>query len=220
MSYDIHTEQARAVYDASAARYVEFVGTRISAKTETVLDRSLLVAFTELVRAGPSGECADIGCGPGRVAAFLKERGLAVIGIDVSEGMLTVARSAHPHIRFEQGQLAGLPIESEVLAGAVSWYSIIYTPPQQLREVFSEIVRVLRPGGWTLLGFQAGDGEPRTRTAAHGTDLSLTNYLHSPQWVEGQLEAAGFNIKATVKRSPELAHETSTQCFLLARRPM
>lgn len=213
-----HVESARAVYDAAASRYVEFVGTQISSATEGAIDRSLLTAFVELVQDGPAGGVADVGCGPGRVAAFLAQHGLDVVGVDLSKGMLAAARNAHPHIRFEEGELAALPIDTGVLAGAVSWYSIIYTPPDQLGEAFNELARVLVPGGYVLLAFQAGGGEPVNRAQAHGTHLPLTSYLHSLQEVAAQLEQARFTMYATAERAPALDHETTSQGFVFARR--
>lgn len=214
-----HVASARAVYDLAASRYVDFVGTEISATTEDPIDRSLLVAFVELVEAGPNGRVADIGCGPGRVAALLAGHGLDVVGIDVSQEMLAAARSAHPRIRFELGQLTALPFDSATIAGAVCWYSTIYTPPKHLGEAFTEFDRVLSPGGHVLLGFQAGSGEPVHRTEAHGTGLPLTNYLHDPSEVATQLKAAGFEIHAQVLREPHLDHETTPQGFVCARKP-
>jgi len=81
-----HVESARAVYDVTASRYIEFVGTQIGSATEETIDRSLLTAFVELIRDGPAGGVADVGCGPGRVAAFLAQHGLDVVGVDVSRG--------------------------------------------------------------------------------------------------------------------------------------
>ena len=218
MSDPDHVESARAVYDVAASRYIEFVGTQISSATEGAIDRSLLTAFVELIQDGPAAVVADVGCGPGRVAAFLAQHSLDVVGVDVSKGMLAAARSAHPDIRFEEGELSALPIETEVLAGAVCWYSIIYTPTDQLGEAFDELMRVLIPGGYVLLGFQAGSGEPIDRAEAHGTHLPLTSYLHSIEEVAAQLEVAGFTIHAKVERAPALEHEMTSQGFVFARR--
>ncbi len=209
---------AREVYDAAASRYVEFVGTRIDAATEAAVDRALLTAFVELAGSGPAGTVADIGCGPGRVAALLAESGLSVLGVDLSRQMVAAARRAHPHIRFEEGELVALPIETEALSGAVYWYSIIYTPPERLAPVFDELSRVMMPGGHVLLGFQSGDGESQHRAQAHGTAFSLTNYLHSIGRVAKELHDAGFAICATVERAAQLAHEHGPQGFVLARR--
>jgi len=130
----------------AALSYVQFVGTEINSATEGPIDRSLLVAFIELIKRRTVGRVADVGCGPGRVAAFMAEHGLDVVGVDVSEAMLAVARTAHPHIKFVEGQVDALPIETGVLAGAVCWYSMIYTPPDRLAEAFGELTRVLIPG--------------------------------------------------------------------------
>lgn len=206
------------MYDLAASRYVEFVGTEIGPATEAALDESLLMAFIELVQAGPPGVVADLGCGPGRVAAFLAQHACEVFGLDVSQGMVTAAQHAHPGIHFGLGELAALPIENDVLAGAVCWYSIIYTPPDGIVQVVDEIARVLRSDGYLLLGFQAGDDEAVHRQEAHGTTLPLTNYLHSPPTIATHLEEAGFSIHTNVVRPAELEHETTQQCLVIARR--
>jgi len=216
MSDEDHVATARAVYDRASARYVQFVGTEISSTTEGPIDRSLLLAFIELIKRQAVVRVADVGCGPGRVAAFMAERGLDVVGMDVSQAMLAVARTAHPHISFEEGQLDALSIETGVLAGAVCWYSIIYTPPDRLAEAFGELARVLMPGGYLLLAFQA-EGEPVHRADAQGTRLPLTSYRHSVQEVADSLEDTGFKIYATVLRAPELNDETTSQGFVIAR---
>jgi ubiquinone/menaquinone biosynthesis C-methylase UbiE len=219
MSGEDHVATARAVYDKAAPRYVQFVGTEISSATESPIDRSLLVAYIELIKRQTIGRVADVGCGPGRVAAFIAERGLDVVGVDVSQAMLAVARTAHPHIKFEEGQLDALPIETGVLAGAVCWYSIIYTPSDRLAEAFGELARVLIPGGYLLLAFQA-EGEPVHRADAQGTHLPLTSYRHSVREVAGCLVDTGFKIHATVLRAPELEDETTPQGFVVARSPL
>ena len=219
MSVEDHVATARAVYDVAAPRYVEFVGTDISPATEAPIDRSLLVAFVELVKRHTVDRVADVGCGPGRVAAFVAERGLDVVGVDVSQAMLAVARTAHPHIKFEEGQLDALPIDTGVLAGAVCWYSIIYTPPDRLAEAFGELMRVLIPGGYLLLAFQA-EGEPVHRADAQGTHLPLTSYGHSVQEVASCLEDTGFKVYTTVLRAPELQNEATCQGFVIGSSPI
>ena len=212
-----HVAAARAVYEASADTYVQFVGTEISAATEAPVDRSLLGAFVDLVKAGSSTRVADVGCGPGRVAAFLVTHHLEVVGLDPSPAMLASARIAHPDIRFEEGQLDDLPVPEASLAGVVCWYSMIYTPPEYLGDAFAELARVLRPGGHLLLAFQAGSGEPVLRTDAHATALSLASFRHSVSDVTGRLEDAGVSVRATAVRQPEFDHETTPQAFVIGR---
>ena len=200
---------ARAVYDAAAELYAQRVGTELCAPFEGPVDRALLAAFGEIVGVATAGPVADVGCGPGRAAAFLAAHGLDVIGVDVSQAMLTVAREAHPDIRFEEGHLTALPFPDGSLAGAVCWYSIIHTSSERLEEMFAELERVLSGDGHLLVAFQAGDGEGVHRTDAYGTGISLTSYRHSPEAVARSLVAAGFQVHAQAVREPELDHEST-----------
>jgi len=208
---------ARAVYDASAERYVEFVGTAISDRTEAAVDRAMLGAFVELVRATGGGQVADVGCGPGRVAAYLREHGLDAIGVDPSGAMLAEARRAHAGIEFVEGSLDALPVPAGSLAGAVCWYSIIYTRPDRLGTGFAELRRVLVPGGHLLLAFQAGDGTGVHLADAHGTGLPLTSYRHACADVVERLGLAGFVVHGTAERTEQLSHESTPQAFVIAR---
>jgi hypothetical protein len=107
-----------------------------------------------------------------------------------------------------------------VLAGAVCWYSIIYTPLDRLDEAFDELARVLIPGGCLLLAFQA-EGEPVHRDGAFGTHLPLTSYRHRVLEIAACLERTGFTIHTAALRAPELEHETASQGFVLATsRPL
>jgi ubiquinone/menaquinone biosynthesis C-methylase UbiE len=211
-----HVSAARAVYDATAEQYARRVGIDVSAAFEGPVDRAFLAAFVEFVGL-TTGLVADVGCGPGRVAAWLTAHGLDVVGVDVSHAMLTVARRAHADIRFEEGRLTALPFEDGSLVGAVCWYSIIHTPPEHLREVFSELRRVLSVGGHLLVAFQAGDSEAVQRTDAYGTSHSLTHFRHCPEEVARSLVEAGLKPHAQAVREPELDHESTPQAFIIAR---
>ncbi len=97
----------RIFYDAIAEDYAEmFAGKH----TANPLDRALLAGFAELVTRGGGGEVADLGCGPGRVTAYLASLGLSVFGLDLSDPMLTIARRENPGLRFRQGSMLELDI--------------------------------------------------------------------------------------------------------------
>ncbi len=217
MRDDSHVDAARRVYDASASDYVAFVGTELGEATEDAVDRSMLAAFVELVRSSEHSLVADLGCGPGRVAAFLAREQFDVVGIDVSSELLALARVAHPGVRFEEGRLDDLPFMDDALAGAVCWYSIIYTPPDLLDGVLTELARVVAPDGVVLLAFQAGAGDAVVKVDAHGTGVSLTSYRHAVDDIAHRLDDAGFAVHASTLRTSSLSHEASPQAFLIAR---
>jgi len=49
----------------------------------------------------PPARVLDIGCGNGHLAGDFHRRGYTVVGIDLSEQGIAIARSAHPGVRFE-----------------------------------------------------------------------------------------------------------------------
>jgi SAM-dependent methyltransferase len=212
-----HGDAARAVYDASIDGYLQFVGTEISPATEGPIDRAVLGAFAELLANARPGRVADLGCGPGRVAAFLARAGVDVFGVDVSSQMVRAAREAHPGIEFHEGRLTSLPIDDGSLAGAVCWYSIIHSAPVELGAIVTELRRVLAPGGQVLMAFQSGADEVVFRPDAHGTGLPLTSFRHHPDTVTDVLGRAGLTVHTRVVRDAQLAHETTPQAFLIAR---
>jgi ubiquinone/menaquinone biosynthesis C-methylase UbiE len=214
-----HRDAARSFYEAAARRYVQFTGTEISSATEGPVDRSLLSAFVELVKMTGLICVADVGCGPGRAAAFLATGGLEVVGVDLAPAMLEIARRAHPAIRFEEGCLDALPFDDSSLGGAVCWYSIIYTPPRQLGSAFAELERVLDAGGYLLIAFQAGRGETVQQGKTLGLGNSITAYRHSVNGITRALADARFRVYLTATREPELEHESSAQAFVIARSP-
>ncbi len=215
MTVDRELARTRASYDATADLYAQSIGTEISESIEAALDRSLLEDVASLFSRG--GRVGDVGCGPGRVGAFLAARGVEIVGIDLSIRMIQVGRQAHPDLCFAVGDVAALPVADRSLDGAVCWYSIIHTAPDLLGGVFDELARVLVPGGYLLLAFQAGHGEGLHRTDVQGTPVALTSHRHDPDNVVRRLTNAGFLVLSCVVRDPEFVHESSSQAFVTAR---
>jgi trans-aconitate methyltransferase len=77
-------------------------------------------SFAELVRACGAGPVADLGCGPGRVTAHLGDLGVDALGTDLSPAMVAEARSRHPELRFDEGDLTALDLPDGALGGLVA----------------------------------------------------------------------------------------------------
>lgn len=228
--------RTRDSYDAIAVDYTEWVGDELALKP---VDRGILDMFAELVLAADanakaeaessgsgsgsesSGTVADIGCGPGRVSAYLAGRGLSMSGIDLSPKMVEIANSMYPELSFRAGSMLALDIPDSTLAGIIAWYSIIHVPTDQLPVVFAEFRRVLAPGGYLQLAFQVGD-EMSHRSDALGHNISLDFHRRQPARIVELLTAAGFRMYVTTVREPEetkVYAEPTQQAFLLARAP-
>lgn len=90
--------EIQSSYDRVADEYVRHIYDELRQKP---LDRKLLDQFTDRVRG--TGLVCDLGCGPGQVAHYLHEHGVAVCGVDLSPGMVERARQLNQGIEFVQG---------------------------------------------------------------------------------------------------------------------
>jgi SAM-dependent methyltransferase len=208
----------RSSYDAMAADYAVRFRDELSARP---LDRAMLAGFAELVLTSGGGPVADIGCGTGRVTPHLTRLGLSAFGIDLSPQMIAVARRAHPELRFEVGSMLALDLPDGALAGLLAWYSIIHVPDDRLPDALAEFGRVLRPGGFVLLGFQVGD-EPLHMAESPGHAISLDFHRRQPEHMAEMLGRAGLAVRARLVREPDEDGdfpERTKQAFVLARKP-
>ncbi|MCX5380140.1 class I SAM-dependent methyltransferase [Streptomyces sp. NBC_00091] len=102
-------------------------------------------------RIGAGAVLVDYGCGPGKVAGHAARLlGARVVGVDTSPEMLALARAsgtgaAEYHL-VEDGRVAGL---ADGCADAVMCSHVLASLPTQeaVLAVFTEIRRLLRPGG-------------------------------------------------------------------------
>ena len=210
-----YVADTRSSYDAMAEAYADFV--RHELDTFPVA-RAMLAVFAELVLAGGGGPVLDAGCGVGRICGHLGGLGLDVSGVDLSPGMLAIARRDHPDHAYTEGSLLALPAEDASYDGALAWYSLIHVPPADQPRALAELHRVLRPGGHLLLAFQVGD-EPSHRTDAAGIPVRLTFHRINLDAIQVLLRDAGFDVVSTTWREREPA-EKSPQGIVLARKPV
>jgi len=201
-------------YDRVAEEYVKRIFDELEHKP---LDRQLLDRLAERIRG--LGPVCDLGCGPGHVARYLRDREVDVFGIDLSPGMVRQARRLSPEIEFTQGNMLALEVEAHAWAGIVAFYSIIHIPREEAVNALREMRRVLRPGGLLLLAFHLGD------KVIHldewwGAQVSADFIFFRRSEMEEYLKAAGFEIEEVVEREPyEQVEYQSRRAYFLAKKP-
>ncbi|WP_190134995.1 class I SAM-dependent DNA methyltransferase [Streptomyces longispororuber] len=205
-------DAVRRSYDTVAEEYATRLHDELDAKP---LDRALLAALVE--QTGLDGPIADLGCGPGHVAAHLTALGARTVGVDLSPGMVAEARRRHPAVEFRQGDLLDLPAEDGEFAAAVALYTIIHLAPDELLPAFTEAHRVLRPSGLLLVSFHRGT-EIRHLDDWWGHDVNLDFHFLSTDAVADLLTEAGFTLEARLERPPHPQEAPTPRSYLLTRR--
>jgi SAM-dependent methyltransferase len=128
------------------------------------------------------------------MTAHLRALGVDAAGVDLSPGMVEVARRDHPHLRFSVGSMTALDVADASVTGLLAFWSLIHVPDDAVPTALAEFRRVLRPGGPLLVGFHAGTGS-RLKTEGYGGH-PMKVYVHrrQPDQVAGWLREAGFTV--------------------------
>jgi len=101
----------------------------------------------------------DVGCGIGRDTKYLIDRGINTIGVDISMGMLRVAKRLMPDGNFFLMDMRTLGFLDETFKGIWACASVVHLPKYFLSIVLGEFNRILKKDGILFLSMQEGDNE-------------------------------------------------------------
>jgi SAM-dependent methyltransferase len=201
----------RTSYDTVAADYADLVRDALASQPYL---RAALDVLADGVRALGGGPVADLGCGPGHFTAHLRELGVDAFGIDLSPGMIELARREHPDIRFEVGSMTD-PLAGP-LTGALVWWSLIHVPDAEVPTVLRHIHLALRPGGLLSIGFHVGDETKLKSEGYGGHPMKVHVHLRQPEQLVAWLHEAGFTIGDQLLLGQD---QPRPQAILIAHRP-
>lgn len=162
--------------------------------------------LVETVELTPGRRVIDVACGTGVVTRAAQERvggRGAVVGLDVNESMLTVARRLRPEIDWRQGDATQLPFPDAEFDVALCQSGLMFFPDPA--AALREMARVVKPTGtvavqvWDRLDDQPAY-RPFTAVAARhagpeAVDLLGTYFVHGDLDNLGRLFAdAGLEV--------------------------
>jgi len=138
------------------------------------------------VEAGPGDEVLDVATGTGAVAReLLRQKGCAVVGVDQSPEMLTVAREDLPAtVKLVEASAERLPFEDASFDALTVTYLLRYVDDPG--ATLAQLARVVRPGGTVAsLEFAVPAGLWRPLWRAYvGVVLPAAGRIVSPGWLE------------------------------------
>lgn len=111
--------EAGRAYDEIAVRYAK----RKQSGAPAAWSKSLMLRWVSSLPL--AGGVLDLGCGHGVGVAGMVERGLRPVGLDLSFGMLTLARQ-HLVGWLVQADAARLPLHTAILDGVWSLHALLH----------------------------------------------------------------------------------------------
>jgi ubiquinone/menaquinone biosynthesis C-methylase UbiE len=143
MGKKLTTERLREVWDRYAPRYDRDIG---------FLERRLFAGGREWVCGQAEGNVLEVAIGTGRNLPHYPAR-VAITGLDLSPGMLAVARTRAAElgrvVELREGDAQALPFPDASFDTVVCTLGLCGVPDE--RDAIAEMHRVLRPGGKLLL---------------------------------------------------------------------
>src|SRR3954468_1628222 len=91
----------------------------------------------------------DVASGPGYVAAAAADRGAFVIGVDIAEAMISLARRLHPQLDFRFGTAEALPFADGSFDAVVANFALLHVGRPE--RAAAEVARVLHADGRVAL---------------------------------------------------------------------
>lgn len=167
-----------AFYNKAAARYADL--------NKSASADPLLLSFMALLPGG--ADVLDLGCGPARASAFLRDAGHRPDPVDASRGMIDLANKTHDIgarlLSFNQVDMVG------VYDGVWANFSLLHAPIGELPGIFAALHTALRTGGVFHVAMKLGAGEERDKIDR------LYSYLTVAE-LHGLLADAGFTVLET-----------------------
>ncbi|ARZ68135.1 class I SAM-dependent methyltransferase [Streptomyces sp. HU2014] len=168
----------------------------------------------------PGSRILDLGCGTGLpTARQLSDAGHQVLGVDISAGMLDLARGNVPKAEFRLADLADLRDgRLGAFDGVAAFFALLMLPRAEIPHALRMLHDLLRPGGLLALSMVEADVDDFAIPFL-GNTIRVSGYLREElrQVVcEAGFEIAGENSLAYAPASTDVPPEI--QLFLNLRR--
>jgi len=142
-------EMVREGYNKAAEKLQEFFGLEIE-------EQEMKILSDFISRIPLKGKILDAGCGNGVYSRLLSNK-FEVIGIDISEKQIELARQKAPEAKFICKDITKLDFPNDLFDGILSFYAIIHVPRNEHYDLLSNFYRILKKHGVALLTFHSAD---------------------------------------------------------------
>lgn len=160
-----------------------------------------LPMLTDFMSRIPRGSrVLDLCCGTGYDAMRLAQMGASVVGLDLSEASIAIARERNPDIPFYVGDMLADYRSIGPVDAIICCAGLVHLPNERLRTAFTRMHEVMKPGGSLLLVVRDGTGrmERLSDVVVDGEAYDRAFYAHNLAELEEYAEGL-FAYDRTIK---------------------
>ncbi|MHA1220745.1 MAG: class I SAM-dependent methyltransferase [Candidatus Heimdallarchaeota archaeon] len=162
----------------------------LAERLEVVEDKSFFDEFTSLIKE--NDKVLDAGCGAGLpTSKDLSER-FQVIGIDISDKQIELAKKNVPKGEFHRKDMTELDFPDNYFGGILAYYSIIHVPRDEHEDLFRNFFRMLKPTGVALFSLTSTDDSSYTNEDFFGKEMFWSGF--DAETNIALLESIGYHI--------------------------
>jgi len=134
----------------------------------------------------------DVGCAGGRDSKKFIEEGFDVVGIDLIDEFLDVARKNVPGATFLKMDLLRMKFPKNYFDGIWASAVLLHIDKKDIPRVLNNFYKILKTGGKIFIGVKLGKGS--TYSIDKLSYRKRLMVLYSEKKIENFLARAGFNI--------------------------
>jgi len=146
----------------------------------------------------PDALILDVGCGSGVKAKYLIEHGLEVVGIDLSERMIEIAKREVPDGEFRVMDMCDVSELSHDFDGIFVQAALLHIPKAKAQSVLSGLVATMKPGGYFYVGVKEKWPGKKDEEILHENDYGYEYERFFSYFTLDEIKQYFLNLKLTI----------------------
>lgn len=136
----------------------------------------------------------DAGCGPGRDCEYFMKQGFQVVGVDLSDKLLDIAKQRVPQASFVKQDLRALDFSPSSFDGIWACASLLHLHRVEVPLVLQNFFHLLKPGGVLFVMVKEGISEADVKESLSSNMVRHFTYFTLAELTK-LLEKAHFSVE-------------------------
>lgn len=140
----------------------------------------------------------DVGCGGGVKSKYFVEKGMTVVGADISENMVSIAKREVPQARFAVLDARDVDTIPETFDGIFAQAVLLHLPKKEIVSILKKFKEKLKEGGYLYVAVKEQRADKSEEEIKDMDDYGYPYELFFSYFTQGELEQffsdAGFEV--------------------------